>query len=477
MTEHNNVNVEIAIDSIYDITNLDIIEAGSNAQMLENASNTRNNNSTQNEVVVEKKELEKKNSSDTLELKKEMELRAKEDPDLAKLKKSDDIKEEKTNFFRRIISKIKLDPVLLIAWFIALVSSCFVYPDRKYIDYIDWRSLGILWALMVVVQGFKKNSVFEKIGQFLLRRVTYGWQLAAVLIFMCFFGSMLITNDVALITFVPFAIMILKSSCREDLMIPVVVLQTVAANMGSMLTPIGNPQNLYLYGVTGMSLGDFILTMLPLSSLTLVLLAFCIFTLPKKTKKIVMDEYYTVVKGGSSVQIIIYIVLFALALCTVLRLIPWYIVAGIIFIVVVIMDYKIILRVDYILLLTFIGFFIFTGNIGRVNKVRDVLENLIKNREFLISALTSQFISNVPATLLLTGFTNRYKSLLQGVNVGGLGTLIASMASLISYKAITNVYPHTKGKYLRQFTIVNIVFLVILCSFWYLVYEVLFRID
>jgi len=330
---------------------------------------------------------------------------------------------------------------------------------------------------MVVVQGFKKNSVFERIGQFMLKRVTYGWQLAAVLIFMCFFGSMLITNDVALITFVPFAIMILKSSSREDLMIPVVVFQTVAANMGSMLTPIGNPHNLYLYGVTGMSIGDFLLTMLPLSSLTLVLLALCIFTLPKKTKKIVMDEYYTVTKGASSIQIIIYLLLFILALCTVLRLIPWYIVAGVIFVVVVIMDYKIILRVDYILLLTFIGFFIFTGNIGRIAKIKEILEDLIKGREFLVSAVTSQFISNVPATLLLTGFTNHYKSLLQGVNVGGLGTLIASMASLISYKAITNVYPNTKGRYLKQFTLINIVFLIILCSFWYVVYELLFQID
>lgn len=473
MSEHK-VNVEISIGAIDDMTNLDMVEADSNTQILDNAAEDKRNSSLN--LEIEKKEMVKIDSDDDAELKKKMELRALEDPDLAKIKK-DDSKNGKTNIFKRIYNKIKSDPVLLIAWFIAIISSFFVYPDKKYIDYIDWRSLGILWALMVVVQGFKKNSVFEKIGQFLLKRVTYGWQLAAVLIFMCFFGSMLITNDVALITFVPFAIMILKSSCREDLMIPVVVLQTVAANMGSMLTPIGNPQNLYLYGVTGMSIGDFILTMLPLSSLTLVLLALCIFTLPKKTKKIVMDEYYTVVKGGSSVQIIIYLILFALALCTVLRLIPWYIVAGVILAVVVVIDYKIILRVDYILLLTFVGFFIFTGNIGRVDKVREILEDLIKNREFLISALTSQFISNVPATLLLTGFTNRYKSLLQGVNVGGLGTLIASMASLISYKAISNVYPHTKGKYLKQFTLVNIVFLVILCSFWYLMYEVLFQIE
>ncbi|KAG4095423.1 hypothetical protein H8356DRAFT_1354527 [Neocallimastix lanati (nom. inval.)] len=468
-----NVNVEISIDTIEDVTNMDVVDANSTTLHSISSGNT---DTTVLNLEVEREVI--KIDSD-LDLKKKMELRATEDADLAKLNKVEEKQNGDNNesVLKKFIKIIKLDPVLIIAWIIAIISSFFVLPDRKYIDYIDWRSLGILWALMVVVQGFKKNSVFERIGQFMLKRVTYGWQLAAVLIFMCFFGSMLITNDVALITFVPFAIMILKSSCREDLMIPVIVYQTVAANMGSMLTPIGNPQNLYLYGVTGMSIGDFLLTMLPLSSLTLVLLALCIFTLPKKTKKIVMDEYYTVTKGASSIQIIIYLLLFVLALCTVLRLIPWYIVAGVIFVVVAIMDYKIILRVDYILLLTFIGFFIFTGNIGRIAKIKEILEDLIKGREFLVSAITSQFISNVPATLLLTGFTDHYKSLLQGVNVGGLGTLIASMASLISYKAITNVYPSTKGRYFKQFTLINVVFLIILCSFWYVVYELLFQID
>ncbi|KAL6597956.1 hypothetical protein LY90DRAFT_663815 [Neocallimastix californiae] len=467
--EEPKINVEVTINSVDNINSLDIVEANSRTKMVESLSSNKIDEASLTLEVDTKEMIQINSSSDMdIDLKKKMELKAAEDPNLIEKSKenpSEAADNKNGNRFKRFLKNIKLDPVLLIAWFIAIISAFFIYPDREYIDYIDWRSLGILWSLMIVVQGFKKNSVFEKIGQFLLKRVTYGWQLAAVLIFMCFFGSMLITNDVALITFVPFAIMILKSSCREDLMIPVVVYQTVAANMGSMLTPIGNPQNLYLYGVTGMSIWDFLLTMLPLSSLTLVLLALCIFTLPKKTKKIVMDEYFTVVKGGSSLQIVIYFILFLLALCTVLRLIPWYIVAGIIFVVVAILDYKIIFRADYILLLTFIGFFIFTGNIGRITKIKEILEDVIQGREFLVSALTSQLISNVPATLLLTGFTHRYKSLLQGVNVGGLGTLIASMASLISYKAISNVYPHTKGKYLKQFTLVNIVFLIILCAF------------
>ena len=163
-----------------------------------------------------------------------------------------------------IIGKIKnLDKVMLIAWILAIISAFFVAPGKEYIGYIDFRSLGILWGLMVIIQGFKENAVFEKIAQALLSKVKKGWQLAAVLIFMCFIFSMFITNDVALITFVPFAIMILHNCEMEEMMIPVIVLQTIAANLGSMLTPIGNPQNLYMYGLTGMGLIEFVLIMLP----------------------------------------------------------------------------------------------------------------------------------------------------------------------------------------------------------------------
>lgn len=294
----------------------------------------------------------------------------------------------------------------------------------------------------------------------------YGWQLAAVLILMCFLGSMVITNDVALITFVPFAIMIMKNCKREDLMIPVVVLQTIAANLGSMLTPIGNPQNLYLYGVTGMSVGSFVLTMLPLALLTILLLGFGIALLPEKRRQIELDDNYGIVKGfGSKTQIILYGILFMLAIFSVLRVIPYYVVVILIFITVLIMSYRVLLHVDYTLLLTFIGFFIFTGNIGRIPQINETLAHLVKGREFLLGVLTSQVISNVPATLLLTGFAEDYKELLQGVNVGGLGTLIASMASLISYKSYTNVYPKHKAKYIVKFTVYNLVFLLCLCAF------------
>ncbi|MBE5825376.1 MAG: citrate transporter [Butyrivibrio sp.] len=364
----------------------------------------------------------------------------------------------------RVIKNIrKIDTVLCIAWILAFVSAFFVHPGKEYLSYIDFRSLGILWGLMVIIQGFKENSVFDRIAAFLLSKVTKSWQLSAMLIFMCFFGSMLITNDVALITFVPFALMILHNCGRKDMMIPTVVLQTVAANLGSMLTPIGNPQNLYLYGLTGMSLGTFILIMLPFSLVSAILLVLSLFMIPGREKSLNKNDRSSITsRFGSTRQIIIYTVLFAIALLTVVRILPWYVFAVIVLIVVGGMDYKILLRADYVLLLTFIGFFIFTGNMGNIEVVSSFLKEILFGHEFAISVALSQVISNVPATLMLSGFTSNYKSLLIGVNVGGLGTLIASMASLISYKAYTKEYKEESGKYLLIFTAVNVVFLIAL---------------
>ena len=365
---------------------------------------------------------------------------------------------------KNVIKKLISDPVLIVAWILALFSVFIVHPDAGYKEYIDFRSLGILWGLMIIIQGLRENTVFEKIGDVLLKRVKKSWQLALVLVFMCFISSMFITNDVALITFVPFALLTLHSCNREDLMIPVIVLQTVAANLGSMLTPIGNPQNLYLYGLTGMGLLEFMGCMLPYTLVSAFLLIVSIAFLPGKALALEerKKDYHVVKNFGSKKQIIIYSLLFILALLAVLKLIPWQIMTAVIFIVVLIMDDNILLRADYILLLTFIGFFIFTGNMGRITQVRELLTGIIKGREFVTALITSQFISNVPATLMLSGFANDYKQLLAGVNVGGLGTLIASMASLISFKAYSNDYKENRKKYLLMFSLVNVIFLILL---------------
>lgn len=357
----------------------------------------------------------------------------------------------------------KIDIVLAVAWILAVISAFFVHPSVKYVDYIDFRSLGILWGLMVIIQGLRYHNIFEKIAQYLLEKVSKQWQLVMVLVFMCFLGSMLITNDVALITFVPFSIMILKSCNKEKIMIPVIVLQTIAANLGSMLTPIGNPQNLYMYGLTKMNFVSFVKILLPYSvvSTVLIIIAIFVFTYDKEELDTSITDF-EIGENSSKYKIIMYSVLFLIAISSVLRMIPWYVFAAVVLLCVGFFERKILFKADYILLLTFVGFFIFTGNMGKLEIVRSLLESVLKSHEFVVGIVTSQFISNVPATLMLSGFAKNYRQLLIGVNVGGLGTLIASMASLISYKAYVKEYRQGGGEFIKIFTLFNVVFLIAL---------------
>lgn len=369
---------------------------------------------------------------------------------------------------KRVVSFIKKETVLLAAWVLALISAFFVTPSRAYLGYIDFRSLGILWSLMVIMQGLKQNGVFSFVGTRLLAKTRKVWQLSAVLIFLCFFCSMFITNDVALITFVPFAVMMLQSCKKEELMIPVIVLQTVAANLGSMLTPIGNPQNLYLFGVSQMGVGEFVRFMLPYTILSGVLLIVCICFLKGKSDPVdaaISEKELLTNERGRVEKACVYTGLFVLSLFVVGRVLDYRYMVAIVFVVVFFMEKRTIFHVDYSLLLTFVGFFIFTGNMGKIQTVSNLLQQVIQGREVALGVLISQCISNVPATLLLSGFTEEYKKLLLGVNIGGLGTLIASMASLISYKIFANTCNKEKGRYFIHFTMINIVFLIVLLAF------------
>ena len=362
---------------------------------------------------------------------------------------------------KKFIELVRKETVLVIAWVLAIISAFFVKPNIKYIDYIDFRTLGILWSLMVIMEGLSCNGLFEKIGYKLLKKTKNVWQLSITLVFICFFSSMLITNDVALITFVPFTMMILGKCEKQNLLIPIIVLQTIAANLGSMLTPIGNPQNLYLYGLWGVNIFTFIKTILPYSIVSFFLLLLFLFFIKDKKSKIVVDG-----KENDIIQykgnLFFYVILFVIALGTVFKLIPYYILIFLVFIVVFFIQRNVLYKIDYALLFTFIGFFIFTGNIGSLPMANKYLASIVIGNEIGIGVLASQVISNVPSALLLSGFTTNYKGLLIGVNVGGLGTLIASMASLISYKLYAHNNNSTKGKYLLYFTVVNIVFLVVL---------------
>ena len=363
---------------------------------------------------------------------------------------------------QKVMMFIKQETVLVIAILLAVFSAFFVAPSKEYLSYIDWRVLGILLSLMIIMSGLQKTGLFDSIGSRLMKKIRNTRQLSLMLVFLCFFSSMLITNDVALFTFVPFAMIILKKCKHEDLLIPVLVLQTIAANLGSMLTPIGNPQNLYLYNLSGMGMDEFLLVMLPYTLASFVFLVVTVFLCCRNEAITEVTVEKSEKSVRNCVKNAVYITLFLLSLFVVARIISFEIVLVLVLIVVFFMDRKVITQVDYCLLLTFIAFFIFTGNMGNIPVIRDTLQQLVAGRELGIGILASQAISNVPATLLLSGFTSNYKSLLIGVNVGGLGTLIASMASLISYKLFAKEYNHEKGRYFRYFTVVNIIFLAFL---------------
>lgn len=376
-------------------------------------------------------------------------------------------------FWKRLCAFIKKETVLTVAIVLAVISAVLVVPDKTYAGYIDFRTLSILFCLMAVMAGLQKLGVFRKVAGMLLRHTRNTVQLVEVLVLLCFFFSMVITNDVSLITFVPFTFIVLRLSgedAMKKLAVPVIILQTIAANLGSMLTPIGNPQNLYLYGKAQMSAGAFILLMLPYSLVSLLLLVLCAAVTAKRSK--IMVQGVTTVSLGDNVEsetaerkgylLPMYLLLFLLCLFTVARVIPYPVTLVIVAAAVLILDRSTITKVDYSLLLTFVGFFVFIGNMGRMPAFRDFLQGIIGGREVVTSVIASQVISNVPAALLLSGFTEDVQALIVGTNLGGLGTLIASMASLISYKQVAGEIPEEKKRYFGWFTVANMAFLAIL---------------
>ncbi|MCQ2516682.1 MAG: citrate transporter [Saccharofermentans sp.] len=360
---------------------------------------------------------------------------------------------------RKIKDLIKNDTVLLIATLLAIVSSIIITPDLEYLDYINYRVLAILMGLMIVMAGFKRMGVFTAVARGLLKLTGSVHSSSMVLVMLCFFFSMAITNDVALISFVPLTLEMLRLLKREDLAIRIVALQTVAANLGSMATPIGNPQNLYLYDLMGVSFGAFIKLMIVPTLLSLVFLVVAILFSIKNEKL----ETSNINKASKipTVKLVAFIALFGINVLTVLGIVSFYVSLLITIIVAVILD-RGALFIDYALLLTFFMFFVFIGNMQRIESIVTMLNTLVAGKELEVGILFSQVISNVPAAMLLSPFAESLQGLLYGVSLGGLGTLIASMASLISYKYIARSESSkiSSSKYLFYFTIVCIIFLI-----------------
>ena len=358
----------------------------------------------------------------------------------------------------------KREAVLCIAFFCAVVSMLFVPPDRTYLGYLDIRVLALLFCLMLVVAGLEETGLFQVLAQRLLVGRKRFRILSLALVLLPFFSSMLITNDVALLTFVPFAILMLELIGRQERLAYLVVLQTVAANLGSMATPVGNPQNLYLYGAYGLSAGDFFPVVLPLAGISLACLTATALPVLPRDLQIPPVHPQPLRQPG---KLALYGALFLLCLLTVFRILPYGLLTVLVLGTLAAVEPALLRKLDVSLLCTFICFFVVSGNLGRLPAVHGFLQSLLERSTLLTGVLTSQIISNVPAAVLLSGFTDNWRELLLGVDIGGLGTPVASLASLITLKLYLRSPGARPARYLAVFTAWNAALLaVLLAAVW-----------
>ncbi len=356
---------------------------------------------------------------------------------------------------------IRKNAVLCIAILLAVGTSCIVPPDAAYLGYLDYKTLACLFSTLAVVCALKNIRFFTLLARKIVQMTGNLRTATLALVYITFLGSMLIANDMALLTFLPLGYYVLSSTGREKYMAPVFILQNIAANLGGMLTPFGNPQNLYLYSYFNIPTGEFTAIMLPPFLLAIALITACCFLLPGQKIELSERESSRLPLGKT----LLYLALFALSIVIVFRLIPYQIGLAVIAAVLLFVDRDALKKVDYPLLLTFVCFFIFAGNMARIPQVSELLSGLMSRNPLAVSALSCQFISNVPSAILLSHFTLDYKSLLLGVNIGGCGTLISSLASLITFREYTSHNPGKSGYYLGLFSAFNFAFLIIMLCF------------
>lgn len=361
-------------------------------------------------------------------------------------------------FWRKAASFCKRNTVFCIAALAAVITCFFVPPDGGYLGYFDWKTLACLFLTLSVVCALRNIKFFTILARKLVLLSGNLRGLFLMLVCITFLGSMIIANDMALITFLPLGYFALSVTGKERYMAYLFVLQNVSANLGGMLTPFGNPQNLYLYSHFEIPTGEFCAIMLPQFLLAVALLAVaCLFVKPQRLE--LTDSFSEKLNRPRTV---LYAVLFLLSILIVFRIVPFPVGLAIVPVVLLFADRDALRSVDYSLLGTFFMFFIFAGNLARIDAVNGLISSLLSRDPLIVSALSCQVISNVPSAILLSHFTDDYHALLLGVNIGGTGTLIASLASLITFNEFRILYPgHTK-KYLALFTLVNAVFLAVM---------------
>ncbi len=359
------------------------------------------------------------------------------------------------------IAFIKKNIVMVIAFFLALITSVIIPPDREYIQYFDFKTLTCLFCVLAVVSALKDINFFYLIARKIAHVFKTTRRAITAIVYITFIGSMLIANDMALLTFLPLGALVLTSTKKEKYMSFCFIMQNIAANLGGMLTPFGNPQNLYLYSTFNIPNGEFLSIMAPPFILSVALITLCCIIFVKNEEIEISDEEIKLDK----VKTTLLLILFAYSIVIVFRLIPYYTGLIVIPLALLFIDRKALLKVDYPLLLTFVFFFIFAGNMGRISAVRSFFSYFLDKDTLIFSALSCQVISNVPSAILLSEFTSSYAPLLLGVNIGGVGTLISSLASLITFREYSHRYPEKRKAYIEEFSLFNFAFLIILLLF------------
>lgn len=367
-----------------------------------------------------------------------------------------------SKFLQNIKLFIKKEPELIGSFLLAVLSCMFIKPSIKYLNYIDFDVLIVLFCLMLVISGFAKNNLFAYVSRYFIYKAKHTRELCLILILASFFSAMLVTNDVALIIFVPLSSVILSKAGLHEYILFVTVMQTVAANLGSMFTPIGNPQNIFLYSYFKLTFQEFFSITFPITLASFFIIIPPIFWIKQKKLQHVI---ITKEKNVNKFNIALFSFLFIICLAAVFRFLEYNYLLLVVCLITFFFDKSLFKLVDYKLILTFLFFFIFCGNFTSIQIVKSFFVPYIKGNEFLVAILSSQFISNVPTALILAGFTDNYEDLILGTNIGGLGTIIASMSSLIAFRYYKTTTKANPLLYLFVFSIVNIFILAILIIF------------
>ncbi len=364
-----------------------------------------------------------------------------------------------------LLTFIRKNTVMCVAFAAALITSVIVTPDAEYLGYFDFKTLTCLFCVLAVVCALKNIRFFYTIAQKIVQCFGNLRLCVTALVYITFIGSMVIANDMALLTFLPLGYFVLETADKKQYMAFTFIMQNIAANLGGMVTPFGNPQNLYLYTHFSIPTGEFMGIMLLPFVLSVLMITLCCLIFVR-AEPLTMDEETAALPP---LRTGIYLALFTLAIAIVFRGIPYWIGLLVIPPVILIMDRDAMKAVDYPLLLTFVFFFIFAGNMARIDAVRALFSLLMEKSTLLFSVLSCQVISNVPSAILLSQFTENYRELLVGVNIGGTGTLIASLASLITFREYTLRNPGKTGYYVKMFTLFNFGFLALLTAVMMLV--------